>query len=200
MSEFTIDPEKIKKFKKDYPHLSNLSPLKMMLRLCHIPRWGIIPMARPQSVGEHSFRVAAIAASLVDRIGKFETLTVDFLHEVVWESIIHDCEEAVSGDIPSPYRKLLGIDAERLARELCPDMPGGPVREKVKWLVKMADTIEASTYLRMWGRSVDGVDIREVKAANVQNHLSPRLDSCPFKDRMKVESVVFELMEEICGE
>lgn len=194
------DPEAIKKFKEDYPHLSNLSLLNMMLRLCHVPRWSVIPMGRQQTVAEHSFRVAAIAVALGDRIcsGNGYDGHISMLYEAAWASLTHDCEEAVGGDIPSPYRKLMGVDHGSLVRELCPNLPPAPSDKYVAWLVKMADMIEATTYLRMWGRSVDGVDIREVRAANISNHLGPRLDTCPFENRQRVEGIVFRLIEEIC--
>jgi 5'-deoxynucleotidase YfbR-like HD superfamily hydrolase len=70
------------------------SRINDLLRLSYVPRWPVIPTTRPQSVAEHSFRVACITADLVDRIPYSGTIQA-----VRW-ALYHDGPECVMGDWP----------------------------------------------------------------------------------------------------
>lgn len=96
------------------------------LRLSYVPRWGIVPVLRPQSVAEHTYRVMVIVRYLAKVMNMSDSLTA----KVVVEALEHDFEEHATGDTPSPAKKA--------------HSPQAP-------LVKLADTIEAYLWLATWG-------------------------------------------------
>lgn len=64
--------------------------------LAYVHRWTIVPTARPQSVAEHSFAVAALVA----RLGQALHLRTQAIATLVYLALLHDAEEAITGDIP----------------------------------------------------------------------------------------------------
>lgn len=118
------------------------SILNDMLALCHVPRWVIVPHSRPQSVGEHSFRVACILMAMCTRLG-FTPPAVAY----IW-ALIHDGPECRTGDLPMPVNLPDAVEARITPwyadiKEVIP-----PV-----WidLIKVADLIETTTYINRWG-------------------------------------------------
>lgn len=118
-----------------------------LLRMSHVKRWQIVDTFRPQSVAEHSYNVAVIAMFIVDGI---PDAPASLMYEVLLLSLIHDMAEVVTGDIPTPVKKILHIkdQLDRLesdmsyiglrSDEFCPE---------AKRIVKQADLIEALLYL-----------------------------------------------------
>ena len=81
---------------------------RSMLRLSHIKRWAVIPTHQNQSVAEHSFNCVALLMWTAD------LLHVRFLldKEMIVAALIHDAEEAVTGDIPSPVKASVARNDE----------------------------------------------------------------------------------------
>lgn len=104
-------------------------PLSQLLRLCHVPRWTTVPLTRPQSVAEHSYRVAAISFYLMHRLGLYATMA-----ETIAEAIGHDAPEHATGDIPSTQKPVPVED---------PSVP----HQVGTYILKLADLLEAFTYL-----------------------------------------------------
>lgn len=108
--------------------------IREKLNLSYVPRWAIVPMLRPQSVADHSWRVAIIVEELINRL----ILRANFDHTdtvyVMVAALRHDMDEVKTGDIPSLEK---------------PDfkMP----ESNTGLLLKVADMIEARTWIRMWG-------------------------------------------------
>lgn len=146
--------------------------LRHLLNLTYVPRWTVVAMNRPQSVGEHVFRVAAITDHLLRRLTDHAgelTLpgvpTVDWplcTLENVWEcyqwALLHDYQEHATGDIPSG---IGGPQADAARQHLAILMGGHPLdgspesdgqwpasREAID-VVKVADLIEALSWLTL---------------------------------------------------
>jgi 5'-deoxynucleotidase YfbR-like HD superfamily hydrolase len=88
-------------------------------------------MLRQQSVGEHSFRVAAIASVLARKL-EWDVEA----NQVVLRALSHDIEEANSGDIPSTYKHhypALNLNNTDL-------------------VVAIADKMETLTWFNNWNR------------------------------------------------
>lgn len=94
-------------------------------RLRFVPRWVIVPTITQQNVAEHSFHVAWIMVWLCDRIGY--PLNVAMLKE----ALVHDHDEAYTGDIPSTAKKI----------------SIGPVGSD-KCVLKIADCLEAALFIQ----------------------------------------------------
>jgi hypothetical protein len=107
--------------------------LGKLLNLSYVPRWVIVPMMRAQSVAEHSWRVAVIASELAARLG----LGADKQLVIIQMAVYHDYEEVLTGDVPStekPYPKFESMSNSEL-------------------VVKLADYIEALTWVKLWAHS-----------------------------------------------
>lgn len=129
------------------------NPLLDMLALSNIPRWAIVDMRKEQSVADHSFRVAIIALELRNRM---DTGTQDVMGELVLYALMHDVEESRSGDIPPEYKALIvapaPVDAATFdPGEVLDRKVGNKVGDTVRRLVKLADLIEALTFILRHG-------------------------------------------------
>ncbi len=115
-----------------------------LLALCHVPRWSIVPHSRAQSVAEHSFRVFVIALELRNRLN----YDADLIPNIMYWALIHDGPESRTGDIPASYKR----DDDDYD-SACPwyRFWHGSMDARVKYIVKLADRIEACTYIRRWG-------------------------------------------------
>jgi len=78
-------------------------PFERELRdLAHVPRWSIVRTLRTQSVAEHTFYVTLYADEVAELI-KWEGPRTLLLRQSLW----HDAEEAVTGDIVGPVKRNL---------------------------------------------------------------------------------------------
>lgn len=121
--------------------------LRNRINLCHVSRWTIVPMTRHDSVAEHSYRVAAIAEFIADRLEP-HILKVDRLH-LLHLALAHDIEEVLSGDIPTPAKIHINKIAIKAAVDGVFEDPGSPESA----IVKAADFIDTILSLRLFGVS-----------------------------------------------
>lgn len=112
--------------------------LKKLFILSHVPRWAIIDKFKPQTVGDHTYRVSAIVLILVEEFDK-RGLYVS-KSKALELAITHDIDEAISGDLPTPYKKLKGLQESTFK----PDT-------NEAFLVKLADLLEACIFLDRYG-------------------------------------------------
>lgn len=107
--------------------MTNDPLFRQLRRLAFVPRWVIFPTNRRQSVAEHSFHVSTITLWLMqfhpyrDEAG--------FVLDALTYAIVHDAEESITGDTPSPS-KLPRMD-----------------RPQHEIIVKVADGLEAYAFL-----------------------------------------------------
>ena len=78
--------------------------MRRLMRLNEVPRWSVIPVIKPQSVAEHTFGVMVMMEWLcnTEPVFNFATNQPDALRIALW----HDSMEAVTGDMPSPTKKI----------------------------------------------------------------------------------------------
>lgn len=131
-----------------------------------------MPMLRPQSVAEHSYRVTVIMAWMTNQIHTPYPLPdggPDYMGPNVWAyAISHDVEESRTGDIPGPAKRRLdaAMDEQKASARI--DYLGWSKAQRNLWAVgwyqdsatvqlrlKLADLIEAYVYLHHWGRASD---------------------------------------------
>lgn len=122
--------------------------LKDVYRATDVNRWGIVKVARNQSIAEHSFQVAMIASRICDLLGEHQC----FKDGVVWLALTHDLTEVLTGDLASPLKPLLGAEAQARLKSfeqgitiLGQAQKHGP--SKAQRVVKAADLIEAIAFL-----------------------------------------------------
>jgi 5'-deoxynucleotidase YfbR-like HD superfamily hydrolase len=106
--------------------------LKLALNLHNIRRFQTHRLQVPKSVAEHSFRVAAIYAFL----GGKEILP----------AMLHDIEESITGDVPSPVKKdLQGLEkyeAMRPSFEAASEKKLGKVADKLELVLDLREQLE----------------------------------------------------------
>jgi len=125
-----------------------LQPQSRVLQ--HVPRWGIIRTIRQQSVAEHSYYVALYATYIAK---KLNLMDLD-CQWVTQAALVHDFEEMVSGDIPTPYKKYIGkVDDERIMggpRSMALSIMTIEPRNRAfcEEIIRVADLFEAAMYLR----------------------------------------------------
>lgn len=105
-----------------------LDHLKLALNLHNVRRFQTHRLLADKSVAEHSFRMAAIYAY--------------FGGKEILSALLHDIEESVTGDLPSPIKKdLKGLEKYEAMRPEYQD-------EKEHRLGKLADKLELVLTLR----------------------------------------------------
>jgi len=95
---------------------------KQVMKLSSIQRWAIIEMARPQSVAEHSYNVAMISLSMLDRMElEFPGAYSEEYRSVVMKwALCHDLTEIVTGDFPSSLKSYFGKDISAMEKSKFP--------------------------------------------------------------------------------
>ena len=121
--------------------------LRRNLRLQHVPRWGIVPTIRKQTVAEHSHGVTVIALWLLNRYLPDERETA-----VLEYAARHDEYESMTGDTPATA-KITGLIVD--------NTPTGAYSKTTKNIVKVADFIEALLFIcgeeAMGNKTLDSV-------------------------------------------
>ena len=111
------------------------------LHLANVQRWHLMQTVKPQSVAEHSYGVAVIVLELINRMLKYDSHLVINKERLLIQSLMHDSDEVLTGDIPSPTKTLIdwqspisivGIDKHSKLIETL--------------LLKIADQLEAVFY------------------------------------------------------
>lgn len=137
--------------------------LHELLRNQHVKRWHIVHTDRQQTVAEHLWAVTMIGWELDKRIGTdlpFETWTKLLLK--------HDATESITGDLPTPAKRLLIGGGESLGYDISKEyaaldmwsssyMGGLP-----RYVLKCADLIEAVRFMDQHGRGAHAESVRDL--------------------------------------
>lgn len=113
-----------------------------LLALSHVPRWSICDHTRPQSVGDHTFRVLVIATEIAARLG------VNFSRQAMMMVLHHDADESRTGDIPTPAKERLDLNID--PRTMCPWMEAYDTTGLEVSIFHLADQIEAYTFINKY--------------------------------------------------
>lgn len=94
-------------------------------------RWHIVATKKPQNLAEHSFNVAQISMAILDELCPPD----NWMGRVCELAINHDINEVLIGDMPTPAKNKGDYNFD------------GPLTPEL--LVKMADIIDAYTFIKM---------------------------------------------------
>lgn len=131
------------------------------LRAQYVQRWSTVHLTHRQSLAEHSFNVAMIAMDLSSRI--FGEHPAGLLDQIVRYALVHDLDEVITGDIPTPTKQRLlrhdpairGILEESFGSA---SIPADPESLTMK-IVKLSDLMESAFHVKQHG---DGIHARQV--------------------------------------
>ena len=70
------------------------------LRASNVKRWHTVPLAKEQSMAEHSFNVAVMSYDL----GRVMMFNDQALRKILVKALHHDLHEIIDGDSPSPVK------------------------------------------------------------------------------------------------
>lgn len=144
-----------------------MSRLVDLLELSHVPRWTTHPVARQQTVADHSFRVAAIARDIA---AGFDLMNEDLLAILLW-ALDHDAPESKLSDMPAPVHALIertfsAGSFRKLEDAACSWFDGArpEAGSLVDQIVKVADVIEALSWVTIYGTGMkDKFDGRTIE-------------------------------------
>lgn len=116
-----------------------------LLNLSNVPRWGICPRNREQSVADHTFRVAVIAHEIAERLG-IELTAADY-----WYILCHDADESWTGDI-SGLSKHAIPELQLGAQRVYDSMGFLPTKSATpQWsIIKAADILDCLAFANAW--------------------------------------------------
>lgn len=110
--------------------------LKDILRAQNVKRWVIVNTSRNQSLADHTFNVIAITRELCKKLDMDDSNSMKYAFD-------HDLDEVLTGDIPTPAKKRLGINSD--------DNYSGKSMTECSYLeisiVKVADVLEAILFI-----------------------------------------------------
>ena len=141
--------------------------LRQMLRASYVNRWHIINVVKPQSVAEHTFNVCLIS-EYIDKLLDGESSVDTYRY-----ALHHDIPEVVIGDIPTPAKTLLGLEKSSKMDALCEELDWWSTcrDDSIKRVVKLADYVDAITYLALNGVGKQAYDVREGIIRLAYNHI-----------------------------
>jgi putative hydrolase of HD superfamily len=120
---------------------------KQVCKLSNVKRFAALKLDREYSGADHSYRVAMLGMMIVD---EYNSLVADSkkisVEEVLRKALIHDLEESVIGDIPTPVKEYPGL--RDLLRKASVDIMNEQILDK--------DLINREEYLRLWVEDKEG--------------------------------------------
>lgn len=170
-------------------------------RLSHVTRWHIVRTARPQTVAEHSFNVAALAILICDRAclgewSKSEKARTAMI-AIVFDALSHDAAEARLGDVPTPTKKHIAEGYGHLESETTSalhrarNVAHGAHPAWIGHLVGFCDLLEAAVFL-----SIEGVGARAREIArDLRIRVEAVLPTLPPHIKESAQTIVAELLE-----
>lgn len=129
--------------------------VKHAYKLSSIPRFVSNILGAPYTVGEHSFRVAIISMAIVDAYNQEHPESKIDFEEVMKKALLHDIEESVTGDIPSP------VKAEGNLREMLRKANVTILKRDV-----LKDSPRPMEYLSHWKKDKDGESGQVIKVVD----------------------------------
>lgn len=120
---------------------------KQVCKLSNVKRFAALKLDREYSGADHSYRVAMLGMMIADEYNSISANTKKIsVEEVLRKALIHDLEESVIGDIPTPVKQYPGL--RDLLRKASVDIMNDQILDK--------DLVNREEYLRLWVEDKDG--------------------------------------------
>ncbi len=126
-------------------------------------RWHIVKTHQKQSIAEHSWMVAILSSELAQILHPTVS-TISRRGALLEYALYHDVDEIITGDIPSPFKKLISMNPDHQKNIMGDYAHKLEVPEPLKDIVKLADIAEAYKFIMVNANSAHA-DIVKTKLA-----------------------------------
>jgi 5'-deoxynucleotidase YfbR-like HD superfamily hydrolase len=157
-----------------------------ILRASGVTRWHIVRTVRPQSLAEHTFDVVMIARAIAKIAGYND-------YEIIKAALLHDLDEIVTGDIPTPTKNRARDNGWNL-NELYQSITGRELSSDESLIVKLADKMADLHWLWLHALGPHSNRVYEIMADEFNNYV--RTDAIPDNIREATLDVQMQMLSE----
>lgn len=157
-----------------------------ILRASGVTRWHIVRTVRPQSLAEHTFDVTMIARA-VAKIAGYED------YEITKAALLHDLDEIVTGDIPTPTKQKARDNGWEL-NDLYKSITGRELSPDEALIIQLADKMADLHWLWLHALGPHANRVYEIMADDFNNHV--RSESIPDNIREATLEVQVQMLSE----
>lgn len=131
------------------------------MRAQYTRRWTTVHLDHQQSLAEHSFNVAMLAMELAKSV--FHVVTPEIKAQVLEYALLHDIDEVVTGDIPTPTKKRLSSICPKIGDVIAAEgeTKAKAVTQEVVSIVKVADMIEGAFHVKQHAAGVHAIQVAD---------------------------------------
>lgn len=120
---------------------------KHCCKLSNVKRFSALKLVREYSGADHSYRVAMLGMFITDEYNSLPSTTKKIsCEEVLRKALLHDLEESVTGDIPTPVKQYPGF--RDLIRKASNEIMDEQIVDK--------NLPNRAEYLRLWNEDKEG--------------------------------------------
>ncbi|MHA2047659.1 MAG: YfbR-like 5'-deoxynucleotidase [Candidatus Thorarchaeota archaeon] len=157
-----------------------------ILRASGVTRWHIVRTVRPQSLAEHTFDVTMIARAIA-KIAGYED------YEITKAALLHDLDEIVTGDIPTPTKEKARDNGWEL-NDLYKSITGRELSGDETLIIQLADKMADLHWLWLHALGPHANRVYEIMADNFNNYV--RSESIPDNIREATLEVQVQMLSE----
>lgn len=157
-----------------------------ILRASGVTRWHIVRTVRPQSLAEHTFDVVMIARAIA-KIGGYDD------GEIIKAALLHDLDEIVTGDIPTPTKSRARDNGWNL-NELYKGITGRELSSDESLIIKLADKMADLHWLWLHALGPHSNRVYEIMADEFNQYV--RTDAVPDNIREATLDVQMQMLSE----
>lgn len=157
-----------------------------ILRASGVTRWHIVRTVRPQSLAEHTFDVVMIARAIAKIAGYNDS-------EIIKAALLHDLDEIVTGDIPTPTKNRARDNGWNL-NELYKGITGRELSTDESIIVRLADKMADLYWLWLCALGPHANRVYEIMADEFNQYV--RTDAIPDNIREATLDVQMQMLSE----
>ena len=157
-----------------------------ILRASGVTRWHIVRTVRPQSLAEHTFDVVMIARAIAKNAGYDD-------YEIIKAALLHDLDEIVTGDIPTPSKKRARENGWEL-NDLYKSITGREITDDESLIIQIADRMADLYWLWLHALGPHANKVYELLATEFNDWI--RSDQIPDNIKEAATDVQVQMLSE----